>query len=189
MKHYKINEYGRSMIEMLGVLAIVGVLSVAGISGYSKGMTKYKTNQLLDQASTIVANVRTTFANEGRYTYLNMKSAYKLKIFPEDMTKTCNPNSYFNWECVKNAFNGTNRLSGWSGSTFELYMSGIPSEACFSLIMADWNGFLTRASVMKIVGNGSQGGASINADSLSDLATVTNACGASDTVMVGLFFK
>lgn len=29
---------GRSMIEMLGVLAIVGVLSVGGIAGYSKAM-------------------------------------------------------------------------------------------------------------------------------------------------------
>ena len=32
---------GRSMIEMLGVLAIIGVLSVGGISGYSKAMAKY----------------------------------------------------------------------------------------------------------------------------------------------------
>ena len=37
-------EKGRSMIEMLGVLAIVGVLSVGGIAGYSKAMGKYKTN-------------------------------------------------------------------------------------------------------------------------------------------------
>ena len=28
------NESGRSMVEMLGVLAIIGVLSVGGISGY-----------------------------------------------------------------------------------------------------------------------------------------------------------
>lgn len=31
-------EKGRSMIEMLGVLAIVGVLSVGGIAGYSKAI-------------------------------------------------------------------------------------------------------------------------------------------------------
>ena len=36
------NSFGRSMIEMLGVLAIVGVLSVGGIAGYSKAMEKYK---------------------------------------------------------------------------------------------------------------------------------------------------
>ena len=32
------NFFGRSMIEMLGVLAIIGVLSVGGIAGYSKAM-------------------------------------------------------------------------------------------------------------------------------------------------------
>ena len=41
-KFNRAQESGRSMIEMLGVLAIVGVLSVGGISGYSKAMSKYK---------------------------------------------------------------------------------------------------------------------------------------------------
>ena len=40
---------GRSMIEMLGVLAIVGVLSVGGIAGYSKAMEKWKVNQLISE--------------------------------------------------------------------------------------------------------------------------------------------
>jgi Tfp pilus assembly protein PilE len=36
---------GRSMVEMLGVLAIIGVLSVGAIAGYSKAMMKYKLNK------------------------------------------------------------------------------------------------------------------------------------------------
>ena len=39
------NQAGRSMIEMLGVLAIIGVLSVGGIAGYSKAMMQYKINK------------------------------------------------------------------------------------------------------------------------------------------------
>ena len=38
-------EKGRSMIEMLGVLAIIGVLSVGGIAGYYKAMEKWKVNK------------------------------------------------------------------------------------------------------------------------------------------------
>ena len=38
----KNNQFGRSMIEMLGVLAIIAVLSVGGIAGYSKAMDKFK---------------------------------------------------------------------------------------------------------------------------------------------------
>ena len=43
------NESGRSMVEMLGVLAIVGVLSVGGIAGYSKAMLMYKSNKQMEQ--------------------------------------------------------------------------------------------------------------------------------------------
>ena len=39
------SENGRSMVEMLGVLAIIGVLSVGAIAGYSKAMMKYKLNK------------------------------------------------------------------------------------------------------------------------------------------------
>ena len=43
------NETDRSMIEMLGVLAIIGVLSVGGIAGYSKAMMKYRINKTIEQ--------------------------------------------------------------------------------------------------------------------------------------------
>ena len=36
------------MVEMLGVLAIIGVLSVGAIAGYSKAMFKYKMNKTMD---------------------------------------------------------------------------------------------------------------------------------------------
>ena len=52
------NEQGRSMVEMLGVLAVMGVLSVGGVAMYTNAMNKYKANELLNEASkraTIVA--------------------------------------------------------------------------------------------------------------------------------------
>ena len=48
---------GRSMIEMLGVLAIIGVLSVGGIAGYSKAMQKYKINKMLDDYTMLTTNI------------------------------------------------------------------------------------------------------------------------------------
>ena len=45
------SENGRSMVEMLGVLAIIGVLSVGAIAGYSKAMMKYKLNKQAEQIS------------------------------------------------------------------------------------------------------------------------------------------
>ncbi len=45
------NETGRSMVEMLGVLAIIGVLSIGGIAGYTMAMNRYRANEVLDMAT------------------------------------------------------------------------------------------------------------------------------------------
>ena len=44
-------EQGRSIPEMLGVLAIIGVLSIGGIAGYKYAMNRHKTNEILDGIS------------------------------------------------------------------------------------------------------------------------------------------
>ncbi|MBR6409567.1 MAG: type II secretion system protein [Alphaproteobacteria bacterium] len=44
----KIDQKGRSMVEMLGVLAIIGVLSAGGLAGYSKAMFQHRVNQTTD---------------------------------------------------------------------------------------------------------------------------------------------
>ena len=45
------SESGRSMVEMLGVLAIIGVLSVGGIAGYSLSMRRHRANGVVDAVS------------------------------------------------------------------------------------------------------------------------------------------
>ena len=47
---------GRSMVEMLGVLAIIGVLSVGAIAGYSKAMFKYKLNKQAESFNSLLNN-------------------------------------------------------------------------------------------------------------------------------------
>ena len=48
---------GRSMVEMLGVLAIIGVLSVGAIAGYSKAMMKYKLNKQTEQINQLIGTI------------------------------------------------------------------------------------------------------------------------------------
>ena len=40
-------ESGRSMVEIIGVLAIAGILSIGGLAGYNYGINKHRTNQVL----------------------------------------------------------------------------------------------------------------------------------------------
>lgn len=44
-------ETGRSMVEMLGVLAIIGVLTVGGVAGFNYAMDKHNANEILDNVS------------------------------------------------------------------------------------------------------------------------------------------
>ena len=42
---------GRSMVEMIGVLAIMAVLSIGGLTGYVYGMDKYRANETAQEIS------------------------------------------------------------------------------------------------------------------------------------------
>ena len=50
---------GRSMIEMLGVLAIVGVLSIGGLAGYTMAMNRYRASNISDYVSRCVVVAQT----------------------------------------------------------------------------------------------------------------------------------
>ncbi len=62
------NESGRSMVEMLGVLAIIGVLSAGALAGYSKAMYKIKMNKMIEQLSKIAVNVQIMASNDTSHT-------------------------------------------------------------------------------------------------------------------------
>ena len=46
----KINEMGRSMVEMLGALAVIGILSITAVMGFRYGMNKLKANRIYNDA-------------------------------------------------------------------------------------------------------------------------------------------
>jgi type II secretory pathway pseudopilin PulG len=53
-------ESGRSLVEMLGVLAIIGVLSIGGIAGYTMAMNRYRANEVLNAAQMLSVVAQST---------------------------------------------------------------------------------------------------------------------------------
>ena len=47
----KILQFGRSMIEILGVLAIIAVLSIGGLLGYRRAVNNHQANTILDDVN------------------------------------------------------------------------------------------------------------------------------------------
>jgi len=69
-------ESGRSMVEMLGVLAIIGVLSIGGIAGYTLAMNRYRANELLDAASKVAIIATSARGGQGNYADLSDLGGY-----------------------------------------------------------------------------------------------------------------
>jgi len=143
----KNNEHGRSMIEMLGVLAIIGVLSLAGVSGYQKAMAKHKINKTVNQMAQIVNNTRTAFLNQhAKYPYAifgptkndgktqtAMKQAVALHIFPDEMIQDSQTPKIYN------AYKGeVYIISEDEGETFEVVFEDLPRDASVAIGTMDW---------------------------------------------------
>lgn len=68
-KMFKKKESGRSMVEMLGVLAIIGVLSIGGVAGYRYAMVKIFENDVRHLFARIYQAIQSASLNPN--TYLN----------------------------------------------------------------------------------------------------------------------
>ena len=68
--HRIMDQSGRSLSEMLGVLAVIGVLTLMGVYGFSYAMEKWRENETFDRYSKVVAGARTSriLENEGYWT-------------------------------------------------------------------------------------------------------------------------
>ena len=127
----KTEQSGRSMVEMLGVLAIIGVLSVGGISGYSKAM---------DQLSLLIANIRTAYSTMSNYTGLTNGTAKKYSIASRDMFQD---SSVADSAKLVNGFGGdliivAETYNGIADAGFSITYKGLNEESCIQLATADW---------------------------------------------------
>ena len=113
-------ESGRSMVEMLGVLAIIGVLSVAGIADYTTAINKHKTNEVLNGASVRAIMAATQI---GRGVPLNQVS---LAEFGTDPVKGV-------------SFDSTLVSVGASTDKFGIKASNVEKSICQNLVNAGGN--------------------------------------------------
>ncbi|MBR2136781.1 MAG: hypothetical protein IJ852_02325 [Alphaproteobacteria bacterium] len=134
----KTTQSGRSMIEMLGVLAIIGVLSVGGIAGYSKAMSKYRINKTADQVAQIINGVRTLYSGQKNYAGINNTVLRKAKILPESAFESSTSNNATNPFGGSFSINATGRKIHDDQKAATLMVYDIPEDACIELATQDW---------------------------------------------------
>ncbi|MBR2137251.1 MAG: hypothetical protein IJ852_04755, partial [Alphaproteobacteria bacterium] len=128
---------GRSMIEMLGVLAIIGVLTVGSITGYSHAMRRHLLNKQREQISTILATIETQYGALSA-SMSDIQAGGNTHVFknlgwiPEDMIREDNT---FVYDIFKNrAIFWINRYTTSTFLGFYIYLNnGNAFEQCVNL--------------------------------------------------------
>ena len=129
VKYVRQAQSGRSMIEMLGVLAIVGVLSAGGIAGYSMAMQSYKTSALIEKINLLAQQARILY--EGQYD----NAAVGTELIRSGMVTD-----------LASPFGGVLDVTSEGASAsavkqefkVQTNLSNIPAEACIKLLQTDW---------------------------------------------------
>ncbi len=135
-KDFKIFASGRSMVEMIGVLSIVGFLTLGGIWGFDQAARKLRVNDLKDEISTLIANIRSMFFKLDDYAglspYVLIHSGFvPERMISEDQTKILNANQ---GEVTIAPAQTTVDDNG----AFILIYNGLNSYQCRELVTANW---------------------------------------------------
>ena len=69
-------ESGRSMVEMMGVLAIMGVITVVAIAGINSAMNMQKHQTVNDEVLQMVTQVRSIFSEYDDYSNINNSTIF-----------------------------------------------------------------------------------------------------------------
>ena len=135
---------GRSMVEMLGVLAIIGVLSVGAISGYSKAMMKYKLNKHAEQMNTVINAVARnlhSFDNIEQGGTVITPYLFKMGEIPTEMVKSAGGEFIYDifgqrWLIFIGSSGSTLFLTSWleDGSSFLSSKSADSLTVCHNIL-------------------------------------------------------
>ena len=114
------SESGRSMVETLGVLAIMGLLAIGGVIGYRWAMDKYNANEIINEVKK-----RAIVASQQRI----QNRQIDLKEFHPTTDRDLIQNRYL--VSVSNEYN--NNLG-----FFSISLDSIPENVCNALLNMDW---------------------------------------------------
>ena len=146
---------GRSMVEMLGVLAIIGVLSVGAISGYSAAMTKYKLNKQTEQISQLVSAVIRYRSGLKMGPHNNVLSIIpylrRLNEIPQEMLYPSTDTKYD--EYLRDSFNNKIMIfhhdTNYIGINISLENNAISRNTCRNiyLLAKEFSGYVSRLQI------------------------------------------
>ncbi|MBR6356309.1 MAG: hypothetical protein IKR92_05595 [Alphaproteobacteria bacterium] len=204
MKKINTNQSGRSMIEMLGVLAVIGVLTVGGFSLVSKVTTAHKSNVTIDEIGTLANKARTVFheyvldKKEGDALNFSTFNAYlaNAKAFPASVE--ANDDGFLSQNDIQ--YDLQHITSSKDVDYFYIKISQLDNEMCMTVSQSTWGSPSLNGYVGICVGSdcGDKGGVVDNSNPGSNVAKggakisldgATESCTAGTNNVVYLTFR
>lgn len=135
------HESGRSMVEMVGVLAIMGLVTAGAFVLIQSGMASQKRNRLADEIDILVSNARAMTAGSENCdslpvtpsTFAKTDTSANLAKSILQMTDNVTPlggNSYY----------AISRASGTSVKQFKIHVVGLTADECATLGARSFSG-------------------------------------------------
>ena len=128
MKKYNRTESGRSMVEMVGVLSVMGLITAGAFVLVGNGQRSQKISRTDDEVANIAANVRTLFAESSDFSKLPSTLDKGTKLLTALSLPTSTP------------FGGTYSVtSGKDKTTFVVVISDLSETNCKVLENRGWS--------------------------------------------------
>ncbi len=127
------NESGRSLVEMLGTIAIITIITIGSIAAGSVGMTTWRTNELRDDLDVVMQTIVDLYS-------WNRKTGFPDKTTVQNFF--CKEGGFHRCFCKNEECSTYDFLSPWDtevfvsdsgGDILEITVTEIPAMACRQL--------------------------------------------------------
>ena len=125
---YKYETSGRSMVEIIGVLAIMALVSVGALALVRSGMASQRRSRAVDEVAAIVENVRGMCTGERGFLDLPNIPAEGTELIGSLYLNTTTP------------FGPDTRysLAGWTHDSFAVMLEDLEDDECSVLAAQTW---------------------------------------------------
>ena len=127
------NQTGRSMIEMLAVLMIMGILTVGVMAGFNQMISKYNASKMHADIHSIYSEVVNLYAWQRNFPpAFDSKELCENDIFPDGCTGDKKDEAL-------NPFDGSYDLTPNEDGTLTIEANNIDPDACKDLCLREWD--------------------------------------------------
>ena len=185
-----INESGRSMIEMLGVLSIIGILTVGGYGLISKMQENNRINEVIDNVTSLAYRVRPLARDyqEGDSCSSSKcltKYAYQGKAYPEGLEYS---NYYFTdrnnvkYRIHYNSTSGSKSIDN-GGALFVIAVSGFTEKMCLQLATTNFGSKTTNGYMGMQIGTTTESAILRQLSGQRTIGQAINECNGTNTII------